>query len=234
MNCQSVDLQKQKNRFYQIDIISSAIDSGNEKIIENELRLDPSIINQKNSRGQTPLIQACINGNLEIVTLLLTHNPNLDLKSDDDLNALLYTALYGHGSILEILLREGAADNISYEGRNAKNLYSYLYLEEDSEEDYIYSFMADIRPKIISEIDLRRFYPEEAKKLSIKNKTVLVQININEKGVLRDVKILDSPNPLFNLPALQIVKRLRYTPAILDNKPIKVKMRIPINFSIED
>ena len=53
--------------------------------------------------GDTPLIESCLNGHVEIAKALLSHNANVGLQRKSKLDATLITAQKGHFEILELL-----------------------------------------------------------------------------------------------------------------------------------
>ncbi len=59
-----------------------------------------------------PVLQrACINGNYDIVSLLLQHDAKVDIQTEAGITALMSASLYNHVSIAELLLSYGADKN---------------------------------------------------------------------------------------------------------------------------
>ena len=76
-------------------------------------------------------------------------------------------------------------------------------------------------------------YPKDAVKKKLQGK-VLVQFVIDEKGKVRNIRIIDSPHPIFNEEAIRAVELLRnFKPGKFQGKPIKVQYTLPINFQLD-
>ncbi|WP_165782215.1 TonB family protein [Leptospira brenneri] len=223
-------LQK-KSKTIQVELLTNAADLGNIEILKNELRLDPDIIDMKNEFGFTALMVAAQTGNLEIAKELIQRKANLNLVSNNNLNSLLYAALYGHKDILNLLIENNAIDNLKVNERNALSLYTYLY-ETDSDstndnyEDYV---IADTPPIPVIEINVKKFHPEVGK-WPRTNKVVVLYVEINEKGILKSAKVVSGSDPIYNNPALEIIKRIRFLPAYNNGVAVKARYRFPILF----
>ena len=77
-------------------------------------------------------------------------------------------------------------------------------------------------------------YPKDAVKKKLQGK-VLVQFVIDEKGKVRNIRIIDSPHPIFNEEAIRAVELLRnFKPGKFQGKPIKVQYTLPINFQLDE
>lgn len=63
----------------------------------------------------------------------------------------------------------------------------------------------------------KQCYPEKAFKNKLEG-SVIVQFNINKDGRTRDVKVVNSSNPIFNKCAVLAAKKYLYLPAIKDGK----------------
>lgn len=102
-------------------------------------------------------------------------------------------------------------------------------------DGYLFSYNGDRPPTPIIDFDLRDYFPDSAKQAGISNKTVVVMVQIDEKGVLQGARIVSGKAGYgFDEAALQIVRRARYAPGYLDGKPTKMAHRLPINFTLED
>jgi hypothetical protein len=51
---------------------------------------------------------------------------------------------------------------------------------------------------------------------------------VGEDGVLRDIRVTMSSNPVHNVPSIQAVKQWRYRPATKDGKAVPVPTRIVV------
>jgi TonB family protein len=218
-------------------LITEAANLDNINLIKTAIDRDEKSIDSKDENGLTALIIAIINGNLDFVRLLVEKKANINLQSKDNKNPLLYAALYGHKDILDFLIQKGAIDNIKENGYCAVDLYNYLYVDEDiksEEENILELFEIEKHPTPIVEIDLKRFFPEEARKNGPSEKTIVFFLRINEKGIVKEARIVSGNNPPFDKMAKEILKRIRFKPAY--NKhglPVKDNMRMPINFSLD-
>jgi hypothetical protein len=65
-------------------------------------------IESKDSYGNTPLINAAFNGEVEICKLLLDHGAKIESKNNDGFTPLLSACLEGHLSVISLLINRGA------------------------------------------------------------------------------------------------------------------------------
>ncbi|TGM78432.1 hypothetical protein EHR01_07665 [Leptospira mtsangambouensis] len=56
---------------------------------------------------------------------------------------------------------------------------------------------------------------------------------MNEKGIFKKAQIILGKNPLFGEKALEIVKKIRFKPALKNGIPVKSSHRIPNHFSFD-
>lgn len=70
--------------------------------------VDPSSINAPTDSGKTPLISAIIDGDYELVHVMLQRGANVEARCSDQITPLMHAVNHGHSSILELLLRRGA------------------------------------------------------------------------------------------------------------------------------
>ena len=75
-------------------------------------------------------------------------------------------------------------------------------------------------------------YPKEAEENNIQGK-VYVLVYINEEGLVDKTKIIKSVDPLLDKAAADAVKKVKFTPAKQDGKPVKVEVSIPIVFKLD-
>lgn len=76
-------------------------------------------------------------------------------------------------------------------------------------------------------------YPENEKKNKIQGR-VFIHFIIDENGQLTGTVITQGINPQLDLAAYQVIKSssVKWSPGILDGKPVKVGYNIPIRFSL--
>lgn len=71
-------------------------------------------------------------------------------------------------------------------------------------------------------------YPLQALPMRLSG-TVILQVTIGEKGKVDEVKIISGP-PLLTAAAIDAVRQWRYTPFLLDGKPVKMQKQITVSF----
>ncbi|MBS3946141.1 MAG: energy transducer TonB [Melioribacter sp.] len=74
-------------------------------------------------------------------------------------------------------------------------------------------------------------YPDEGKKDKIEG-NVFVRANINENGVVTDMKIEEGNNKLLIDAALNAVKATKFTPGEIKGKKVKAEVVVPILFKL--
>ena len=63
--------------------------------------------------GDTALIYASLNGNVQIVRLLLSYNVNINAKSNNGFTAMAAAVFSGHAKVMNLLKKAGAKTNSS-------------------------------------------------------------------------------------------------------------------------
>jgi TonB family protein len=71
-------------------------------------------------------------------------------------------------------------------------------------------------------------YPSEARQLHVQG-TVVLNATINEQGQMEDVKLV-SGSPLLVQAAMDAVRKWRYSPYLLNGKPVKKETQVSITF----
>ena len=92
--------------------------------VKKLLASDPSLLDSKDSNGDTPLHNAAINGQLETVRYLLEFGAMVDVKNDEGMTPLIGASWYGDSTakpgedltggnpaIVELLIKAGATVN---------------------------------------------------------------------------------------------------------------------------
>jgi protein TonB len=74
-------------------------------------------------------------------------------------------------------------------------------------------------------------YPEKAKKAKLEGKVIVVAV-VDENGDVIDASIHYSTNPIFNEAALEAAKKMKFKPGRLKDKPVKVRVLIPVVFKL--
>jgi len=74
-------------------------------------------------------------------------------------------------------------------------------------------------------------YPEVARKAGLEGRVIVAAV-VDENGNVIQASILYSGNPIFNEVALNAVKKIKFKPARLKDKPVKAIVRIPFVFKL--
>lgn len=86
----------------------------------------------------------------------------------------------------------------------------------------------EVRPGIMTHVEPR--YPEAAARRFLSGKVVL-QLDIDEKGrVERAQAIRAAPPGYFEASAERAFRAARFTPGLKDGRPVKVRMRLEVEF----
>lgn len=103
------------------------------------------------------------------------------------------------------------------------------------EEGYQLGFKVDRYPEPVIDFDLEDYFPKEARRADITQKSVMLLVKVDETGSLKGARIISDPAGYgFDDAAMKVVKRLRFRPGYLKGNPVKMIFRLPINFILED
>lgn len=97
-------------------------------------------------------------------------------------------------------------------------------------EDVIYT-KVDVKPVPVKTPP--PIYPEELKREGVSG-VVAVSIVIDEKGLVASATVVKSSNPNLNDAAIAAVKKWKFKPGQKDGEPVKTRVTIPINFSLDE
>jgi protein TonB len=98
-----------------------------------------------------------------------------------------------------------------------------------SEEVYEF-FKVEIKPQVIKSVPPE--YPEFAKKAGIEGRVIISAV-VDEEGNVIDAQVVSSTNSIFNESALKAAYQYKFSPAMMKDKKVKVKVLIPFNFVIK-
>lgn len=102
-------------------------------------------------------------------------------------------------------------------------------------DGFLFSYNGDRPPTPIIDFDLKSYFPEAAKAANITQKTVVVMVQIDEKGQLQGAKVVSARAGYgFEEAALRILQRARFAPGYDKGKPVAMAHRLPISFDLED
>jgi len=100
-------------------------------------------------------------------------------------------------------------------------------------EGYYFSFSADRLPEPVIDFDLNEYFPREARSASIRRKTVMVMVKIDERGSLRGVELVSERAGFgFDEAALTVVRRMRFRPGRKGGRAVKMLCKLPITFEL--
>ena len=75
-------------------------------------------------------------------------------------------------------------------------------------------------------------YPDELRREGLSG-LVMVKCSIDEQGNVTETVVEKSSNPAFEKPAVAALKKWKFKPARQDDKPVAIKVSIPIKFVFE-
>lgn len=77
-------------------------------------------------------------------------------------------------------------------------------------------------------------YPKKAKREGIEGK-ILVSFVVDKDGSVTDVSIARGVDPLLDEEAMRAVRLMpKWTPGLLNGKPVKTKFNLPVSFVLKD
>ncbi len=102
-------------------------------------------------------------------------------------------------------------------------------------DGYMFADLSDHPPVPIIDFDLNKYFPQAARSANITKKTVLLQMQVNEDGSINSAKIVSPPSGYgFDEAAMKVVARLRFRPGKISGRAVKMLLRVPITFVLED
>lgn len=95
--------------------------------------------------------------------------------------------------------------------------------------NYIPFYRVEKRPEFIHKAGLE--YPSQAKRMKVEG-TVILEADINSEGKLIQLRVIKAAGFGFEEAAEAMLKESSFTPAIMDGRPVGVRMRFTIKFEI--
>lgn len=90
-------------------------------------------------------------------------------------------------------------------------------------EEYLVTAM----PRPLNEFRIP--YPDQAKALNIQG-VVVMDILVDEKGVVRDAILIEGPGYGLNEAAIEAIKQFKFSPALIEKQPVAVRLRYGYRF----
>eukprot|EP00300_Choanocystis_sp_HF-7_P011332 c17415_g1_i4.p1 GENE.c17415_g1_i4~~c17415_g1_i4.p1 ORF type:complete len:146 (+),score=25.66 c17415_g1_i4:32-469(+) len=86
----------------------TAIKQGNEAVVRSSLEINPELIHQSAQYGMTPLMNASMLGQTNILKVLIEYGADLNVKGKGGMTALMYAAFQNHVEVVQLLIASGA------------------------------------------------------------------------------------------------------------------------------
>ena len=108
--------------------------------------------------------------------------------------------------------------------------------DKDAEKDKLKTVSKDsecdeiTHPVAIEKVNPK--YPEEARKAKIMG-NVIVETEINEKGTVDDIEVIESPDELLSEAAIEAIRQWTFEPALCDGRPVGVYYDLTIKFHLK-
>lgn len=80
---------------------------------------------------------------------------------------------------------------------------------------------------------LHRLYPPELRSVGVEG-TVLVEMVVNERGLVEDVTIVRSAHPQLDAASLLVIHDLRFRPGQVGGRPVRTRLMLPIQWTVND
>lgn len=90
----------------------------------------------------------------------------------------------------------------------------------------------DVSPKPLNLDKVKFEYPKSVIMLGIEG-TVYLELWIDERGDVRNVKLMKSLYPTLDRVAVENAKNLKFSPAMQRDKPVAVRYSFPVRFKVE-
>jgi TonB family protein len=104
--------------------------------------------------------------------------------------------------------------------------------KENAKYDYYPLSMVNTKPALLEKSEF--IFPAEAKKNNITEADVMVEILLNEEGEIFECRITDPAGYGFDEAVIEMFKGARFSPALINNIPVPVKIKIPVHCILED
>lgn len=85
------------------------------------------------------------------------------------------------------------------------------------------------RPEPVTQI--APVYPAELRKAKVEGLVTMLFV-LDEKGRVEEPRVENSTRPEFEKPALEAIRKWRFTPGMKDGQPVRTYIRIPMRFRV--
>lgn len=85
------------------------------------------------------------------------------------------------------------------------------------------------RPEPVSQV--APAYPPELRKAKVEGVVTLLFV-LDEKGRVESPRVENATRPEFEKPALEAIRKWRFTPGLKDGQPVRAYIRIPMRFRV--
>lgn len=93
----------------------------------------------------------------------------------------------------------------------------------------------DRPPTPVISFDLRKYYPEEARRASITHMKVMVRVKVDENGELRGAELASGSKGYgFDEAAMRVVHKIRFIPGYRNGRPARMTHVLPVVFELND
>ncbi|MBN1448674.1 MAG: energy transducer TonB [Bacteroidetes bacterium] len=116
------------------------------------------------------------------------------------------------------------ATGLYAQGEKNTSIDTKSYLEE-----------AEVAPELIggiAELAKQVKYPKEAAEAGIQG-TVLVAVYLGKSGSIDALEVKKSTSDILSQAALDAVKNVRFKPGMVDGKPVKAQVIVPVKFRLK-
>jgi len=122
------------------------------------------------------------------------------------------------------------SDNIKKEDEDSDLIKSKASIISGESTIYLPVFEVTTLPKIIFKAEPK--YPEMARKAGIEG-IVVLELDINEKGQVINIKVVRSGGFGFDQSAIEAIKKTKFSPALKYGKPVPIRVRLPVKFELQ-
>ncbi len=103
------------------------------------------------------------------------------------------------------------------------------------QDGYMFADLAERPPVPIIDFNPDEYFPKAARSANITRSTVIVEVQVNDNGAINKSKVLSANAGYgFDDAAMKVLARMRFRPGKKSGKPVKMVVRLPIVFTLQD